>query len=446
MFVCKKRRPYGVEGLWDLFTRLPDHFGAGRIVRAEGRMTTAEQDQIQKPPPGRWDFVTFSVAQFSTFVGTWMQKTAVGWLVWEMTHSPAWVGAVALSDFFAAVVVGPLAGAVTDRTNPYRLIQFTQCALIANALVLVWLITSGLINAWLLLSWAIFDACVQGFNQPVRIVVISSLAQPGKMGQVIAANSVAANLGRIVGPAVAGIIMLNHSVADVFLINIVLYATMLCVVRYLRVSINQPRAGKKHVSLGSDIATGFSYVRNDKRIAIIFLLVGAFSLLARPFAEMLPAIAGGPFQGGPGTLALLMIAQGVGAIVGAVWLLRPQGDALLLRLAFVSGLSIGIVLVAFAFSVQLWFAVVTIGLAGLFHVVCNISMQTTVQTISAPDMRGRTIALYLLMFRAAPALGAFIIGVLAEWLGLQHLIGAAAGLFVLVVVFLWPKARRIHGL
>ncbi|HEY6630339.1 MAG TPA: MFS transporter [Rhizobiaceae bacterium] len=409
-------------------------------------MATDEENRISRQPPAPWDFAIFASAQLAAFVGTWMQKTAVGWLAWEMTHSPAWVGAVALGDLFAAFIVGPLAGAVTDRTNPYRLIQFTQGALILNALVLVGLMSTGLITPWLLLAWAIADACIQGFNQPVRVVIIASLAQPGRMGQVIAANSVAANLGRIFGPAVAGVTMLYGSVEHVFIINIALYTVMLAVVRYLRASVDAPRAQKPAASLRSDIATGFRYVRNDARLATVFVLVAAFSFLARPFAEMLPAIAGGSFNGGPGTLATLMIAQGCGALVGAGWLLRPREGVFLLRLAFFSALSISLALILFAFSTDLWLAVAAIAVAGLFHVVCNICMQTTVQTISAPDMRGRTVALYLLLFRAAPALGAFVLGVLAEWMSLQHLIGAAAALFVVVLIFLWPRARAAHGL
>jgi len=395
---------------------------------------------------GPRDFVIFAVAQFTTFSASWMQKTAIGWLVWDLTRSPAWVGAVALSELFAAFVVGPLSGAVTDRANPYRLIQTTQSVLIANTLLLSGLLLMGLVTPIILVAWAIFDACIQGFNQPVRTVVIGSLSPEGRTGQAIAANSVAANLGRILGPALAGIILLNGEVSHVLTLNVILFSAMLVVVLLLRRRIERPALPNEGITLFADVRSGLRYIRDDPQLRILFALVLAFSLFARPFAELFPALAGGDFGGGPGTLSLFLMAQGVGALAGALWLLHPRRGTALLRITCAAALGIGLVLVIFSVSTSLWLAAVTIALAGLFHVVCNIGMQTTAQTISVPAMRGRVVALYLLMFRAAPALGAFLLGVLAQRFGLQHLIGIAAGGFLVALGLIWPRLRRTFAL
>lgn len=410
----------------------------------------ASMDSLDRPKqrrqPGDWDFAIFALAQLSSFTGSWMQKAAVGWLVWELTRSPAWVGAVALSDLIAAVLVGPLSGAVTDRANPYRLILLTQSTMMVNTLALWLLLYAGALTPGLLLAWAVLDSCLKGFNQPVRIVVIASLAKPGRMGQAIAANSVAANLARILGPAVAGVVMLRSDVGNVFLLNLCLYATMLSVVLYLRRVIDEPRPVSAGATLLSDVRVGFGYIRGDAHMSVLFLLVVSFSFLARPFAELLPALAGGAFSGGPGTLALFMIAQGAGALLGAIWLLKPKPDQTLMRLIYASALGIGVVLVLFSLSSDLTLALTAIGLAGLFHVICNIGMQTIAQTVSLPAMRGRVVALYWLLFRACPALGAFLLGLLAEGFGLQGLVGAAAGIFLVSLAFLWPRTRRTFGL
>src|SRR5690606_35228932 len=116
----------------------------------------------EKMPP----YVIFSAGQGVSAVGTWMQKTGVGWLTWALTHSPAWVGAIAMSDLLAALWVAPLAGAVTDRSNPFRLSLLTHSLVIIMGLLLWGFVASGFITIWLLLGWAIVDGTAQGFNQP----------------------------------------------------------------------------------------------------------------------------------------------------------------------------------------------------------------------------------------------------------------------------------------
>ncbi|MDQ8020469.1 MAG: MFS transporter [Moraxellaceae bacterium] len=398
------------------------------------------------PPARIRNFVNFSTGQGISAIGTWAQKTAVGWLVWELTHSPAWVGAIALSDLIAALWVAPLAGVVTDRSNPYRLLLTTQTLMIVLTLLLWGVVANGLATPWLLLGWAILDATVQGFNQPVRMVAIGSLAPPERMSQAIATNSIAANLARSIGPAIAGVVMLKGDVADVFLINAVSFAAMLGAVHYVRRWLDRPGLVDASASVLSDMASGFAYVRRTPEIATLFFLTLAFALLARPFTELFPALAGEVFKGGPQTLGMLMSAQGVGALVGASWMLKKRGRDALVRITFAAAVGIALALIAFASTRWLALGVATMALAGLFHVVCNIGMQSMAQTMSAPNMRGRVMALYGLIFRAGPALGAFLIGVLAHWIGLQWLIGTAAAIFGLLVLRFIPTVRRVYAL
>lgn len=373
-----------------------------------------------------------------------MQKTAVGWLAWELTHSPAWVGALALSDLIAALWVAPLAGAVTDRNNPFRLILLTQTLMIGLALLLWGLTSSGLLTIWLLLGWAIIEASVQGFNQPVRMVAIGSLATANQMSQAIATNSIAVNIARSLGPAIAGIVMLSGEVAHVFLVNGASYLAMIFAIFRLRRNLDRPGLSPSSAPILSDVISGFSYIRNAPKISTLFLLAAGFAVLARPFIELFPAIAGEVLQGGPKTLSILMSAQGIGALIGAIWMLRAKPLDHMARITFGAALGIAATLVLFSLTTHLYLVVVAIAIAGIFHVLCNIGMQTMAQTMSEPSMKGRVMASYGLIFRAGPAVGAFIIGASAQWINLQWLLGATAATFGALVMYKLPEIKRIY--
>lgn len=390
-------------------------------------VSTALRDRI---PP----YVIFSSGHGVSSIGSWMQKTAVGWLAWELTHSPAWVGAIALSDLITALWVAPFAGAVTDRSNPYKLLLLTQGLLFLMSLVLFGLTLSGTLSIWLLFLWAVVESSLQGFNTPARMVAIGSLATTKQMGQAVATNSIAANVARSIGPAIAGVVMVSGHTANVFLLNALSYVAMFATLIYLKGLLSrEPAAPKSHPIL-EQVTSGFRYIISSTQISLIFFLALGFAILARPFTELFPAIVGQILKGDPQLLAWLMTAQGIGALGAAVWFLRAKPLEKVVRVTLISALGIAASLVVFSLSQPFWLILLTIACAGFFHASCNIGMQTIAQTRSAPEYKGRVMALYGLIFRAAPAAGAFLMGLLAQWFNLQWLIGIAAAIFAILML------------
>ena len=387
----------------------------------------------------------FIVGQVLSFTGYWMQKAAVGWLVWELTHSPGWVGAIALCDLLAAIWVAPLSGAVTDRSNPFKLILSTQLMLMSLSVILWGVMALGGATIWFVFAFALIDATLQGFNQPARMVVVGALATPERMSQAVATSSMSVNLARSIGPAIAGLIILRGSISDVILVNVACYVVTIGTLVFVRHRIDRPAAAGKTASIIADIASGFSYISRTPHIAIFFVLTGAFGLLARPFTELFPALAGDVFKGGPDTLAMLMSAQGIGSLVGGLIMLVRRDNKALARIWYGAAFGIGLTLVVFSATSNIVLAVCCMAAAGLFNVTCNIAMQSLAQLRSAPAMRGRVLALYALMFRCGPSLGAFIIGIAAHALPLQILIGGAAAGFLLVVCLMLPRAKHMYG-
>ncbi|NLF03144.1 MAG: MFS transporter [Anaerolineales bacterium] len=387
-------------------------------------------------------FVLFSIGHSVSSIGSWAQKTGIGWLTWELTQSVAWVGTIAMADLIAALWVAPLAGAVADRSNPYRLFCLTQLLTLSLALVLCLATATGVLTIYGLLAFAIMEATLQGFNHPVRMLLINLLAPRERLSQAVATNSIAVALARSIGPAFAGLVMYFGSVALVFAINAVSFIAILGVVFHLRRWLDRlPLA--RGTALMRDMAEGFRYVARTPEITTVIFLAAAFALLARPFSELLPAFAGDVFSGGPEVLSMLMTAQGVGALLGSAFMLRGHNNRALVRSVLVTGLGLAASLLAFTASNSLTVALPAMVAAGLFHVVCNIAMQSLCMLQSEPALRGRVVALYGLIFRTGPSVGAFCIAHAAQWTTLGTLVGACAIAYAGLLAFTLPAVRRI---
>lgn len=388
----------------------------------------------------------FSVAQFVSSTGGWVQKTTIGWLTWELTHSPAWVGAMALTDLISSLWVAPLAGAVADRNPAFDVLRATQILMLLQALALAGLSASGHLTIWMLFALALTDSTLQGFNQPVRMTGQALLAGRERLSQAIASSSVAFNLARTIGPAIGGMVLVKGGAALAFVLNAASFLAMLAAVFYLRGALGRSAdEARVHVPFGRDILNGFSYVARTPAIATLFIIAGLFGLLLRPFSELFPAFAGQVLQGGPQTLATLLSAQGAGAFAGAMWMVSRRGAGHLASTAIAAVLGLTFALLAFTSTKVLPLATACMVAAGLCHVICTISLQSMTQLRSDAAYRGRVMALYGLLFRSTPGMGAVAIGVAAHWLPLQHLIAAGAVLGAVLVVSLALAFRKVYA-
>jgi len=389
-------------------------------------------------------FIVYAIGQAVSATGMWMQRMAIGWMAWDLTHSVAWVGAMALTELVAALWVGPLAGVMTDRSNPFRLSVATQSCAVVVALALYGASAMGVMTIWLLWLLALADSTWQGLNQPVRMTLVGFLAGREDMGRAVASNSIGFNVARAIGPMLAGIIIVQSDVANVFLVNIVTFIAMMAILIHLRPLTDRPAVASQS-SISRDMVDGYRYIARTPTLAAVFLLLLSFSFLGRPFTELFPAIAGQMLDGGPGVLSMLMSAQGVGALVGGVWMLRRHSIPTIARATFLAGFGMAAALIVFTCLEGLRLSLLLIALAGLCHVICNIGMQSLAQLYSAPAFRGRTMALYGLIMRAGPAAGAALIGLGAQWFGLPLLIGVAAALCGMAVVLIGGRSKWLFS-
>lgn len=370
-----------------------------------------------------------------SLVGTWMQRMAVGWLAWDLTASPLWLGIIAFADLAPAVVVGPIGGAVADRRNRLRLVQVTQSLACAQAVALFGLSASGKLDVTMLALLSLLLGIVSALNQPARLALIPSLIAPDRLNSAIAINSVIFNLARFIGPAVAGAVIAAGNVEWVFALNAASFVVFLSVLARLRLT-EPPPPGRARKHFLADIRDGVIYAFGDSRLAVQFLLLAVIGVGARPLVELLPGLAAGVLGGGPQTLAMLTSTFGIGAIAGGLWLAGREQDRDLSRLVVLASLGISAGLLLLVATKLLWVALPAVALLGLCMVTTGAGIQTLLQLNTEPHMRGRVLSLFGVIMRGGPAIGALAMGGFGELVGLRLPLAAGAVLVALAALIL----------
>ena len=391
---------------------------------------------------GHRDYGLYSAGNAVSLVGNWVQRVAVGWLAWELTHSGAWLGLLAMAELSPALVLGPLGGAVADRGGRLRLIAIAQAVSMATSLVLVGLIVTDWVTPELLILVVLISGAAQGFIQPARLALVPSLVPRDDIPTAVAVNAIIYNLARFIGPALAGVLIVTLDVAAAFVVNAGSYLAFLLVLTRIRLRhdiVDTSRS--RNTSLLADIGEGLAYAARHPGIGPLLLLAVVMSLGVRPYVELLPGFADAVFKGGAETLAALTSTIGAGAILSGFWLAQ-RGDRE--GLGRITLLAMGVLIlsvIGFAATDSFALALVAMGVSGLSMVVGGVGAQTLIQLSIRPEMRARVMSLYGLIFRGGPAAGALAMGAASEVVGLRWPL-AVGGLAALAVwAFTWIRRR-----
>ncbi len=373
-----------------------------------------------------------------SLIGTWIQRVAVGWLTWELTHSGAWLGLIAAAEFLPSIFAGPLGGAVADRVDKINLTRICQILLAFQAVALGVLTLSDTITPEILFLLTLFFGIVTAFGQPSRLSLITVLVRREDISAAVAINSVMWNGARFVGPVIAGGLIVWVGVGWTFIVKAVTVASFLFAITLLRLP---PLENKRPtVSMWREIAEGFAYVFRHPAIGPLLLLLVAGSVFARPFAELLPGFADAVFGRGAEGLAILTSATGLGAVIGGIWLGQRGRITGQTHLSIFSTLLMSLALIAFCATEWFWVGAASLVVVGFGMVVHGVTTQSLIQHACDPAMLGRTLSIYGLSFRAGPALGAIVMGAASEWVGLR--IPVAAGAVLCVGAWWWAERRR----
>ncbi len=266
---------------------------------------------------GHRNFRLFFLGQGISLIGTWMQQVAVAWLVLVLTGSPLWLGVVGFAGQIPALVLAPFAGVLVDRWDRYRLILLTQTLAMLQAFVLAALALSGTVEVWQVAVLSLLLGAVNAFDMTARQAFLTDLVERGEdLPNAIALNSSLVNGARLVGPALAGLLLAWTSPGVCFLVNGISYLAVLAALLALRVPRHQPLPAG--VPLMRQLREGFAYAFGFAPIRALLLLLALVSLLGMAYSVLLPVFATEVLGGGAGTLGLLSAASGVGALGSAV--------------------------------------------------------------------------------------------------------------------------------
>jgi MFS family permease len=387
---------------------------------------------------GARNYRNYTIGNAISLIGNWLQRVAIGWLAWELTHSTTWLGIVAIATTAPGFILSPIAGSLADRADRVRMILWSQVTAMLVATAMAVLTFAGTITIVSLFLLALTLGCANALNQPARLALVSNLVPPALLGSAVALNSLVFNTARFIGPAVAGLVIANGSVALAFALNALSYVAFVIALLRLRDIPPLPARPRQRI-LGYTIE-GYSYAIHHPGIGQIMLLFALTAFSVRGFVDLFPGFADAVFHRGPQGLAWLTAVTGVGAMAGGISMVRREGIRGMTNLIVTHTLVIALGILAFTATHNYWIALVALFFTGFAMITTGIAAQTLVQTVVDADKRGRVMGLYGVVFRAGPSLNALLMGWISSFLGLRLTVACGAALCLLY--WLWARLRR----
>ncbi len=361
----------------------------------------------------------FFTGQSVSLVGTWMTRVAMGWLVYKLTGSAVLLGTVSFAAQVPTFFLSPIAGVLVDRWDRHRTLVVTQILSMLQSFAVALLTLAGAVTVWHLILLAIFQGVVNAFDMPARqSFVVQMVDQREDLGNAIALNSSMVNAARLLGPAIAGVVIAAVGEGYCFLIDGISYLAVIASLMMMHVSA--PAVRRQRGNVVEQLAEGWRYVSQSVAIRSILLLLALTSFAGMPYSVLMPVITTQVLHGGPSTLGMLMSASGVGALAGAATLaMRRTVLGLGMRIIVCTGM-LGVALAGFGLSRNFWLSLMILPVIGFTMMQQMAASNTILQTIIDDEKRGRVMSFYSMAFQGMAPFGALMAGALAARIGTQE--------------------------
>jgi MFS family permease len=385
------------------------------------------------------NFRLFFWGQLISLIGTWMDKTAEGWLVYGLTGSKLMLGVIAAAGTAPMIVFSFWGGSLADRLPKRSILVVTQSCAMVLALIEAWLVWSHLVRPWQITVLATLGGIVLAFDMPARQSFVIEMTSREDLMNAISLNSTIVNGARLLGPSLAGIIMARFGIWQCFLFD---GLSFLAVLGGL-LMMNPPRitAPARTTSALRHALGGLAHVRENRRVLTLLSLFSVVGVFGWSYAVLMPAYARDVMHLGAGGYGMLMSASGVGALVGAL-VTAGAGASLPRRPAVLGGVWLfSGMLFLFSLTRTYPLAMVCLAFAGFGMMVFFSTSNTLVQTSVPDEMRGRVMGVWALIFGGMVPVGSLEAGALAHWIGTQRAIGFGAIICALAALVTWLKIR-----
>jgi MFS family permease len=385
------------------------------------------------------DFRVFWIGQLVSLVGTWMQSVSQSWLVLELTGSPFKLGLVGTLQFAPMLLFSLVAGVIADRVRKRRLLIITQSALLVQAFALAILVAAGHVQYWHVAVLAVVYGIANTVDVPARQAFVVEMVGKEDLTSAIALNSASFNVARVVGPAVGGLLIARFGIAVAFFLNALSFVAVLGALLALRVE-GAPR-GARGTSVVEDIADGLRYVVRTPVIGLVLAQLLVVSLFLLNYNVFVPLLARDVLHAEARGFGLLMAALGAGAVLGAVALaVLARGRARVPELT-APAVVLAVAAVAMALVQRFGVAALLLGVMGFFGIVFTARTNTSLQLLVPDGLRGRIMALYMLVFAGVTPFGSLLFGSVMEAWGVAagFLIAGSCALVALLGILAWWK-------
>lgn len=382
------------------------------------------------------NYTLFFCGQSVSQIGTWMQRTAVSWVIYSLTHSAFMLGFAVFAQQIPSFLLSLHGGVVADRFSRYKILLVTQSASMLQAILMAILILNKHYVVWEILALSAFLGVINAFDVPARQPMVHEMVNnKDDVGNALALNSAMVNMARLVGPALSGLVLQAFGAGVCFSLNALSFVAVIISLLYMKMPAFIPASGRKKVI--AELAEGWEYLKQTPSIASVVLLLIVLSLFVFPYDSMIPVFAKVVFKGNAATFGFISSFMGLGAILGTFYFASQKNGTNLTNILLMSITVLGIGLIIFSrisfFPLAMPFAVLA-GFGSLMPMTVSI---TIIQIEAASNMRGRVMSYAALSFFGMLPLGSLLIGAISEIIGapLTMLLQGIIALIIAAIFF-----------
>lgn len=387
------------------------------------------------------NFKLFFYGQSISLIGTWMQKTAVSWLVYRLTGSALLLGLVGFVSLIPSLVLSPFAGSLIDRYNRYKILVITQVVSMLQAGALAALIFFEFYNIPMIIALSLVQGIINAFDVTCRqSLMVEMVDNKEDLPNAIALNSTMTNLARIAGPALAGILLSAFGEDFCFIGNFLSYIPVLLCLFLMKLNLTISEPSQK--SIWVELEEGFRYVTADRDLSSMIILIGISSLFVIPFNTLMPIFAKDIFNGTARTFSWFESAAGLGSVASAMYMANLKSSKFLVKITMVASVIFGASLIFLSVSGTLPIALFFMTITGVGMMAQTSSINTYIQTHSIPEMRGRAISYFVMAYQGMIPIGSLLIGWTANAFGPRMAVTIAGGIGLLATAgFMFYKHK-----
>lgn len=384
------------------------------------------------------------LGSFVSNVGTWSQRVAEPWLVFQLSGSAFILGLNGFAADFPLLAFLLVGGAIADRFNRKIILITTQTLQMLSALLIVILLLSDKIEVWVFIVLSFLVGSAQSLSTPAYLSVLPTLVQREHLANAIALNSTQFNLSRMIGPMVGGALLAFFGATWCFGVNAISYASVIAVLLFITLPKMQPLNPQK--KLWHSIKEGIEAVAKKEELVMLVVIISSVSFFANPLITFLPVLAKERLSSDAQGFSFLLAAFGGGAVIGALVLASIGFIENRFKVVLIASLALGFFCVSMALSTEFWMSLTLMFFTGIAYVACGSTANTIMQTTVEDHIRGRALSIYALAFRGGVPIGNLLSGLIVQYMNVQTAL-MLNGFSLIIILFLtyYFRYRKIFG-